>query len=425
MRIDSLSYSITFDILPGLSTNSQSVVTSLLNVFQNLGQMKIESSLIDIAKSTTQILRIIATLARPALSQFLRWKTQLSLTKDKPEYIFYNGPPFATDLPHYDHILVGTIKDIVTHYHSMIAHHVTRRFDWDCHGLPVENEIDKKLGIKKREDVLKLRIDKYNEECCAIVTRYVSEWETVITRTGSGSTSRTITKPWTSTSWSPSGGFSRIYSRKNLSIKVRELAEKEPENGVFRLLRSDVTRVVNIGATALVTEAATAMFGEAGISAAIGAMTVAILLLTEITPKSIAVHNATKVSRFVVRPVAWLSLVLKYGLDDNTIHFIGHALALHSDDRYLVEPALNTVKRMKVVEITKGSKVKYELDKRTGLIKVDRVLYSSVVYPHNYDFIPRTLCEDNDPIDILVLMQKLDEVVVQAIFLKSLQNYIN
>lgn len=60
---------------------------------------------------------------------------------------------------------------------------------------------------------------------------------------------------------------------------------------------------------------------------------------------------------------------------------------------------------VQVVEITKGSKVKYELDKKTGLIKVDRVLYSSVVYPHNYGFIPRTLCEDNDPMDVLVLMQ--------------------
>ncbi|GAA0148491.1 pyrophosphatase [Lithospermum erythrorhizon] len=59
-----------------------------------------------------------------------------------------------------------------------------------------------------------------------------------------------------------------------------------------------------------------------------------------------------------------------------------------------------------VVEITKGSKVKYELDKKTGMIKVDRVLYSSVVYPHNYGFIPRTLCEDNDPLDVLVLMQE-------------------
>ncbi|KAJ8442892.1 hypothetical protein Cgig2_022258 [Carnegiea gigantea] len=59
-----------------------------------------------------------------------------------------------------------------------------------------------------------------------------------------------------------------------------------------------------------------------------------------------------------------------------------------------------------VIEISKGSKVKYELDKKTGLIMVDRILYSSVVYPHNYGFIPRTLCEDNDPLDVLVLMQE-------------------
>ncbi|XP_020080634.1 DUF21 domain-containing protein At1g55930, chloroplastic-like isoform X2 [Ananas comosus] len=121
-------------------------------------------------------------------------------------------------------------------------------------------------------------------------------------------------------------GLSAFFSMAETSIttlwpwKVSELAEKEPENGVFRMLRSDVTRflttiligttVVNIAATALVTEAATAIFGEAGVSAATGVMTVAILLLTEITPKSVAVHNATEVARFVVRPVAWLSVVL-------------------------------------------------------------------------------------------------------------------
>lgn len=121
-------------------------------------------------------------------------------------------------------------------------------------------------------------------------------------------------------------GLSAFFSMAETSIttlwpwKVRELAEKDSEDGVFKLLRNDVTRflttiligttVVNIGATALVTEAATAIFGEAGVSAATGVMTVAILLLTEITPKSIAVHNATEVARFVVRPVAWLSLVL-------------------------------------------------------------------------------------------------------------------
>lgn len=121
-------------------------------------------------------------------------------------------------------------------------------------------------------------------------------------------------------------GLSAFFSMAETSIttlwpwKVRELAEKEPENGVFRMLNSDVTRflttiligttVVNIGATALVTDAATAIFGEAGVSAATGVMTVAILLLTEITPKSVAVHNAQEVARFVVRPIAWLSFVL-------------------------------------------------------------------------------------------------------------------
>uniref|UniRef100_A0A453GXQ4 Soluble inorganic pyrophosphatase n=1 Tax=Aegilops tauschii subsp. strangulata TaxID=200361 RepID=A0A453GXQ4_AEGTS len=71
---------------------------------------------------------------------------------------------------------------------------------------------------------------------------------------------------------------------------------------------------------------------------------------------------------------------------------------------------------VQVIEIPKGSKVKYELDKKTGLIKVDRVLYSSVVYPHNYGFIPRTLCDDSDPIDVLVIMQ---EPVVPGCFLRA------
>ncbi|XP_020594673.1 isoleucine--tRNA ligase, cytoplasmic-like, partial [Phalaenopsis equestris] len=66
----------------------------------------------------------------------------------------------------------------------MKGHHVTRRFGWDCHGLPVEYEIDKKLGIKSRDDVLTMGIDRYNEECRSIVTTYVKEWEEVVTRTG-------------------------------------------------------------------------------------------------------------------------------------------------------------------------------------------------------------------------------------------------
>ncbi|XP_031285237.1 isoleucine--tRNA ligase, cytoplasmic-like [Pistacia vera] len=66
----------------------------------------------------------------------------------------------------------------------MLGFHVRRRFDWDCHGLPVEIELDKKLGIIRKVDVFEMGIDKYNEVCRSIVTRYVEEWEQVITWTG-------------------------------------------------------------------------------------------------------------------------------------------------------------------------------------------------------------------------------------------------
>uniref|UniRef100_A0ACD5UJZ9 Uncharacterized protein n=1 Tax=Avena sativa TaxID=4498 RepID=A0ACD5UJZ9_AVESA len=109
---------------------------------------------------------------------------QLRRTEGGEEFIFYDGPPFATGLPHYGHILAGTIKDVVTRHQAMRGRHVSRRFGWDCHGLPVEFEIDKSLGITNRQQVLDLGIDKYNETCRGIVTKYVAEWEAVITRSG-------------------------------------------------------------------------------------------------------------------------------------------------------------------------------------------------------------------------------------------------
>jgi len=109
---------------------------------------------------------------------------QLRRTESGEEFIFYDGPPFATGLPHYGHILAGTIKDVVTRHQSMRGRHVSRRFGWDCHGLPVEFEIDKALGITNRQQVFDLGIGKYNETCRSIVTKYVSEWEAMVTRTG-------------------------------------------------------------------------------------------------------------------------------------------------------------------------------------------------------------------------------------------------
>jgi isoleucyl-tRNA synthetase len=76
------------------------------------------------------------------------FQTSLELSKGKPLYTFYDGPPFATGLPHYGHILAGTIKDTVTRFFSQKGFHVPRRFGWDCHGLPIEFEIEKELGIK-------------------------------------------------------------------------------------------------------------------------------------------------------------------------------------------------------------------------------------------------------------------------------------
>ncbi|KAL3998092.1 isoleucine--tRNA ligase [Acanthocheilonema viteae] len=108
----------------------------------------------------------------------------LKLSKGRARYTFYDGPPFATGLPHYGHILAGTIKDVVTRWAHQNGYYVERRFGWDTHGLPVEYEIDKILGVKGPHDVLKLGIDKYNAECRSIVMRYSSEWENTVERLG-------------------------------------------------------------------------------------------------------------------------------------------------------------------------------------------------------------------------------------------------
>ncbi len=112
------------------------------------------------------------------------FQTSLKITEGKPEFSFFDGPPFATGTPHYGHILASTIKDIVPRYATMNGYHVERRFGWDTHGVPVEHEIDKKLGITGKQDVMAMGIDKYNAECRAIVMRYADEWRKTIGRLG-------------------------------------------------------------------------------------------------------------------------------------------------------------------------------------------------------------------------------------------------
>ncbi|KAI1172192.1 isoleucyl-tRNA synthetase [Nemania sp. FL0916] len=112
------------------------------------------------------------------------FQTQLRLTEGGPSFNFYDGPPFATGLPHYGHLLASTIKDIIPRYWAMKGHHVVRRFGWDTHGVPIEFEIDKKLGMSGRDAVAQLGIEKYNAECRAVVMRYATEWRQTIERLG-------------------------------------------------------------------------------------------------------------------------------------------------------------------------------------------------------------------------------------------------
>ena len=105
-------------------------------------------------------------------------------TENGAPYIFYDGPPFATGLPHHGHLVGSILKDAVPRYFTMKGRYVQRRFGWDCHGLPIEHEIDKTLGMSSIEAVEKLGVKGYNDECRGIVQRYTSEWEKTINRIG-------------------------------------------------------------------------------------------------------------------------------------------------------------------------------------------------------------------------------------------------
>jgi isoleucyl-tRNA synthetase len=112
------------------------------------------------------------------------FKKSLEQTKANDPYIFYDGPPFATGLPHHGHLVASTLKDIIPRYFTMKGRYVSRRFGWDCHGLPIEQEIDKKFEMSANDFVAKYGVQKYNQECRSIVDRYVNEWEKTISRLG-------------------------------------------------------------------------------------------------------------------------------------------------------------------------------------------------------------------------------------------------
>ncbi len=112
------------------------------------------------------------------------FKKSIDRRKDAPLFSMYDGPPFATGLPHYGHLLAGTIKDVVPRYKTMKGYRVPRRFGWDTHGLPVEMEIEKALELSGAADIEQFGIAKFNEECRSIVMRYSKEWKKTVNRMG-------------------------------------------------------------------------------------------------------------------------------------------------------------------------------------------------------------------------------------------------
>lgn len=112
------------------------------------------------------------------------FEKSLEIRKDAQEYTFYDGPPFATGTPHYGHIVASTMKDVVPRYWTMRGFHVDRKWGWDCHGLPIENIVEKEMGSRSKSEIEKLGVEKFNELCRSKVLTYVDVWKVVINRLG-------------------------------------------------------------------------------------------------------------------------------------------------------------------------------------------------------------------------------------------------
>ena len=134
---------------------------------------------------------------------------------DGPEYVFYDGPPFANGLPHYGHLLTGYVKDIVPRYRTMRGYKVERRFGWDTHGLPAELEVQRQLGITDKAQIEEMGIGAFNDACRdSVLQATPTNGVPTSPARPAGSTSTTTTRPWTPRSWSRSSGRSSSYGTR-------------------------------------------------------------------------------------------------------------------------------------------------------------------------------------------------------------------
>lgn len=142
------------------------------------------------------------------------FEKSLEQTRGGEPFVFYDGPPFATGLPHYGHLLASIIKDAIPRYWTMRGKFVARRWGWDCHGLPLENVVEQKLGLKSKKEIVEYGIDKFNEVAKTEVLRYADDWKKIIPRVGRWvdmeNDYKTMDPAYTETVW---WIFKRLYNK--------------------------------------------------------------------------------------------------------------------------------------------------------------------------------------------------------------------
>lgn len=112
------------------------------------------------------------------------FEKSLEKTKKQKAFVFYDGPPFATGTPHYGHLLQSAIKDAIPRYKTMQGFYVPRQWGWDCHGLPIENIVEKEIGTKSKKEILEMGVKKFNDLCRARIFTFMHEWEKMIPQFG-------------------------------------------------------------------------------------------------------------------------------------------------------------------------------------------------------------------------------------------------
>jgi isoleucyl-tRNA synthetase len=142
------------------------------------------------------------------------FKKTLEQPSPKGNFVFYDGPPFATGEPHYGHVVPGTVKDVIPRFKTMQGYHVPRRWGWDCHGLPVENIVEKELKLSSKKDIIDYGIPNFNEKARGTVMRYADDWRKVIPRLGRWADMendyRTMDSTYTESVW---WAFSELYKK--------------------------------------------------------------------------------------------------------------------------------------------------------------------------------------------------------------------